>query len=85
MGGEVFTSIRGQTLAKRALEIAAAGGHNILIKGPPGTGKTLLAEAFASLLPPLSEKELLRDTPTLRTPDRTSCVLLPLFFLAGKC
>lgn len=54
---EAFVSVRGQAQAKRALEIAAAGGHNILIKGPPGTGKTLLAEAFASLLPPLSEEE----------------------------
>lgn len=54
---QAFASIRGQAQAKRALEIAAAGGHNMLIKGPPGTGKSLLAEAFVSLLPPLSEEE----------------------------
>ncbi len=51
--------IRGNAAAKRALEIAAAGGHHVLLNGPPGTGKTLLARAFASLLPPLSFEETL--------------------------
>ncbi|MEX0933144.1 MAG: YifB family Mg chelatase-like AAA ATPase [Candidatus Paceibacterota bacterium] len=54
--------IRGQEGAKRALEIAAAGGHNILLFGPPGTGKTLLAKAFAELLPPLSFEDALEVT-----------------------
>jgi magnesium chelatase family protein len=54
--------IQGQELAKRALEVAAAGGHNILMEGPPGTGKTLLAKAMASILPPLSFEEALEVT-----------------------
>jgi len=52
-----FKDITGQQLAKRALEIAAAGGHNVLMTGPPGTGKTLLAQAMVSILPPLETKE----------------------------
>lgn len=51
--------IRGQTLAKRALEIAAAGGHNLSLYGPPGTGKTILAKSLPSILPPLLTEESL--------------------------
>ncbi len=54
--------IRGQEAAKRGLEIAAAGGHNVLMSGPPGTGKTLLAKAFTSLLPRLDREEILEIT-----------------------
>jgi len=54
-----FTHIQGQASAKRALTICAAGGHNLLLLGPPGTGKSALAESLPSLLPPLSEAELL--------------------------
>lgn len=54
--------IRGQAAGKRALEIAAAGGHNIALYGPPGTGKTMLARAFAGLLPPLSRQEAFEVT-----------------------
>ncbi len=54
--------IRGQELAKRGLEIAAAGAHNILLIGPPGTGKTLLARALPSILPSLSENEAIEVT-----------------------
>ena len=57
-----FAHVKGQTFAKRGLEIAAAGSHNVLFKGPPGTGKTLLARAFASILPPLSKKESIEVT-----------------------
>lgn len=52
-----FADIRGQESAKRALEIAASGFHNVHMKGPPGTGKTLLARSFPSILPPMDEEE----------------------------
>ena len=57
-----FSDIRGQESAKRGLEIAAAGGHNIAMYGPPGTGKTMLARAFAGLLPDLTLPEILEIT-----------------------
>jgi magnesium chelatase family protein len=55
----VLEDIKGQWLAKRALEITAAGGHNLLLLGPPGSGKTMMAQALASILPPLSKTEAL--------------------------
>ena len=57
-----FSDVRGQMAAKRALEIAAAGGHNVLLSGSPGSGKTLLANALRGILPPLSRDEALEVT-----------------------
>lgn len=57
-----FADVRGQESAKRGLQIAAAGGHNVSMYGPPGTGKTMLAKAFTYLLPPLSFEEILEIT-----------------------
>ena len=56
-----FSDVKGQSQAKRALEVAAAGGHSILLVGPPGTGKSMLASRFAGILPPMSDREALES------------------------
>src|SRR3989338_5524468 len=61
-----FSQIHGQAFAKRGLEIAASGGHNVLLQGPPGTGKTMLARALPSILPALSSDEAI-ETANIRS------------------
>ena len=61
IAGPDLADVKGQTVAKRALELAAAGGHSVLLSGPPGSGKSMLAHRFAGLLPPMSDSQALES------------------------
>lgn len=61
VNGPDLSEVRGQFHAKRALEVAAAGGHNLIMSGPPGCGKTMLASRLVGLLPPMSDDEMLES------------------------
>ncbi len=65
-----LADVRGQHQAKRVLEIAAAGGHSLLMTGPPGTGKTMLAERLPGILPPMSEEEAVESAALASISDR---------------
>ena len=81
-----FSEVKGQQQAKRALEVAAAGGHSVLMIGPPGTGKSRLASRFPGILPPLSESDALEvAAASVRFALRTTAHRPPRWSAAARC
>ena len=64
-----FSEVKGQELAKRVLEIAAAGGHNVLFTGPPGTGKSMLAQRMATIMPRMTTEQALQTAAVYSVSD----------------
>jgi len=71
-----FNEVKGQYMVKRGLEIAAAGGHNVLLIGPPGAGKTMLAKRFPGILPPMTLPEALETTKIYSVAGKLDCSLI---------
>lgn len=65
-----FSEIKGQVVARRALEIAASGGHNVLLNGPPGAGKTMLAKRFPTIMPDMSRDEIIETSKIYSVSDK---------------
>ena len=78
-----FSDVRGQENVRRAMEVAAAGGHNMLMVGPPGAGKSMMAKRLPSILPPLTLDEALETTKIYSLSGNLSKVITPVYTMLG--